>query len=200
MKTLALTFISAAAIVGAALIYDKATTSESFEQNIMIGKTIVTHDAAGRPVNQITLTTNGKEWEETMMKQTSYEGDEVKTATYCKQDGQWVATTKTTFANVGGTLTISRIEKMTPDGQWKTQAEIDLADLSDDNGLLNDIVFDENGNLIMNATYVYDNGARQGLQKEEYQYNNDQISQTVSYSWDPDGKWQKQMVSNLLAK
>ena len=200
MKTLAVTFLTAAAIVIAALAYDKATNTNSLNNDIMIGKTIVTHDAAGRPVNQITLTTNGKQWEETMMKQTTYEGDSVKTATFSKQDGQWVATTMSTYTNVEGTLILARIEYAAPNGKWATQAELNTDDLSEDNGLLNDIVFDANGTLVMNATYIYDNGNRKGLQKEEYQYSDNKISQTVSYTWEEDGEWQKHIVANQLAK
>lgn len=200
MKTLAITFVSALLIVGAALLYDNMKGVETTEGEIMVGKTVVTYDATGRAVNELTLTTNGKEWKETMMKQMSYTGGTVETATYVKNEGEWVATARMTYENVEGTLALTKVERMGADGQWSTQAEIDLADLSDDEGMMNDMVFDASGNLIMNATYVYDEQGRRGIQKEEYDYEQDRLKRRVSYEWGEEGDWQKQLVSNLMAR
>ena len=199
MKTLVITFMSAIAIVVAALTYDMIT-SDGNANDHLVGKTIVSHDSLGRPVNLLTLTTTGKEWKETMMKQNTYNGNSVTSATYIKENGNWVATTKFTYDNVDGTLALTKIEQMTPDGNWATQAEIDLADLSEDDGMMNDMVFDADGNLVMNATYLYKGDNRTGIQKEEYTYEGSQMKRTTSYSWGENGNWQKQIVTNMFVK
>lgn len=199
MKTLAITFISALTIICVALAFDKSSATDATGDGCLVGKTIVTHDALGRICNELTLTTNGKEWEETMMRRTSYDGDNVETVTYRRQDGDWQATTKMTFAKTGEALVCTSAAVMEADGEWHRMAQRDLTDLGDDAGLVDDMVFDSKGNLVMKATYVYENGRKVGLSKEEFTYNGGRARQRTSYSWD-DGAWQRQVVANVVTK
>lgn len=199
MKTLAITFISALTIICVALAFDKSSAAGPAGDGCLVGKTIVTHDALGRVCNELTLTTNGKEWEETMMRRTSYDGDNVEAVTYKRKDGDWQATTKMTFSKAGETLACTAVAVMETDGEWRQVAKRDLTDLSDGDGLVDDMVFDSKGNLIMKATYVYESGRKVGLDKEEYTYNDGRARQRTSYSWD-DGAWQRQVVANVVTK
>lgn len=197
MKTLAVTFISALAIICIAITYDKSAAANDSGRDFLVGKTIVTHDSQGRPISELTLTARGNAWEETMMKRTSYDGPAIESVVYTKTNDGWKASTRQTYVNTGGVLVCTSISRMASDGEWDVQIARDVEDLSDGDDHLDDMEFDSRGNLVMKATYVYNGDSRVGLQKEEYFYDGGKMSQTTSYSWDG-GSWQKQMVSNLV--
>ncbi len=91
MKTLAITFFTAVAIVALALVCDVTTSAGSDDSKGLIGKTILSRDSKGRVTSELTIAIDGKKWQETFMKQLSYYDNKIEAVTYKKVDGSWLA-------------------------------------------------------------------------------------------------------------
>lgn len=196
MKTLAVTFLSAIAIICAAIICDSLTNESCDEDACLVGKTIVSRDIYGRVTNELTLAINGKEWRETSMKQVSYSDNKVETTTYDKVNGTWVPVSRLVSVSVNGVDATKTYYEADAAGHWSIAANFDEADLSNDD-VVDDLVFDANGNIVMQATYVYNGDKRVGLQKEEYEYEGNSQVRRTSYSWGAD-QWRKDLSSKLI--
>lgn len=198
MKTLAITFFTAIAIVGIALICDAASGKTSTEEAALVGKTIVTRDDYGRVISELTLAINGKEWEEAEMRQYSYYDNKSEAVTYKKVDGAWAATSKVVTVTANGMPVSLAYFSSTPRGEWNEVAEQKADDLSCDE-VVDDLVFDANGNLVMKATYLYNEDGKVGLDKEEYGYEANSQKTRVQYAWNGNS-WIKTVSSKVVAQ
>lgn len=198
MKTLAITFFTAIAIIGIALICDVASGKVSTEEAGLVGKTTITRDSRGRVISELTVAINGKEWQETSMKQLSYYDNKNEAVTYKKVDGAWMATSKVVTETSNGVPVCYSYFVSSPSGRWVEVAEQKADDLSS-NDVVDDVVFDAEGNLVMKATYVYKDGERLGLQKEEYGYEDNTQKTRVFYAWNGDS-WNKMVSAKVVAE
>lgn len=198
MKTLAITFFSAIAIIGVAMFFDMMSVRDNVSEDCLIGKTILTRDAAGRVTSELTIAINGKEWQETSMKQLSYYDNKTEIVTYNKVDGSWSAASKVVSAIVNGEPVSSTYYSATADGKWLAVAEQKEDDLSNSD-VVDDLVFDADGNLIMKATYLYKGDSKIGLQKEEYGYEGSTEKTRVFYAWG-ENHWNKTLSSRIVVE
>lgn len=198
MKTLAITFFTAVAIIGIALVCDYASTTISASDNALVGRTTITRDSQGRVVSEVTVAINGKEWQETAMKQLSYYDNKTEAVTYKKVDGVWIPTSKLVTETEDGMPVSYAYFTSAPNGSWIELAQQQADDLSSSD-VLDDVVFDANGNVVMKATYVYHNGERTGIEKEEYAYEGNTPKSRVSYAWSGNG-WNKSLFSEYVAE
>lgn len=198
MKSLAITFFTAIAIVGIALICDVASGKVSTEENGLVGKTTITRDSRGRIISELTVAINGKEWQETSMRQLSYYDNKNEAVTYKKVDGSWMATSKVVTETSNGVPVSLSYFVSSPSGRWVEVAEQKADDLSS-NDVVDDVVFDADGNLVMKATYVYKDGERLGIQKEEYGYEDNTQKTRVFYAWNGD-RWSKTVSAKVVSE
>lgn len=198
MKTLVITFFTAIAIIGIALICDVASRNVSEQETGLVGKTVITRDTRGRVITELTMAISGKEWQETAMKQLSYYDNKNEAVSYKKVDGSWAATSKVVTETANGVPVNYTYFISSPSGRWVKVAEQQADDLSS-NDVVDDIVFDENGNVVMKATYVYRNGEKLGIQKEEYGYEGDTQNTRVLYSWAGDS-WSRTVSTKVVAE
>ncbi len=198
MKTLAVTFFTAIAIVCVAIVCDMASGRNTTEDSGLVGKTILTHDSEGRITSELTIAINGKEWQETSMKQLSYYDNKVEAVTYNKVNGAWTAASKVVTESVNGEPANSTYFEADPSGKWVAVAEQKGDDLSDDE-VVDDMVFDAEGNLVMKATYVYKGDNKVGISKEEYGYEGSTQKSRVSYAW-VGNAWNKTVSAKLIAE
>lgn len=199
MKTLATTFALATAIIIGAIAYSNSNSNASEMEVYNNGRTIVSHDALGRIVSELDVVADGKEWNETTLRQTTYEDNTAETVTYIKENGMWVAKTRQISEMSNGTISNVIRYDMSIDGRWVVKGEMPTNDLSQESSIVDDMMFDAQGNLVMKATYQYDNDGKHGLEKDEYVYVNGERKRTVSYTWN-DNAWQKTSVNNIVSK
>ena len=178
MKSLAVTFFTAIAIISLALIFDVTSSDGVTTASGRVGKTILTRDSQGRVTSELTFAIDGKKWEEAVMKQLSYYDNKIETVTYKKADGVWNASSKVVTETEGGKPVRSTFFQASESGKWIVIAEQKADDLSN-NDVVDDLVFDSAGNLVMKATYAYRDGQKVGLQKEEYGYENNKQKMKV---------------------
>lgn len=201
MKTLAITFAFALAIISLAIY--KGSVNSSATVNYDNGRTIITYDAMGRVVSELSMITDGKKWKETTLRQTKYNGQFAETTTYVKRNtahGEaWIAASRQVCEIAcGKSAYVVRYESL-KDDKWAVEAERASNDLAAESDIVDDLVFDDKGNLVMKATYKWDEDGKKGLQMEEYQYDNNEYMRLVSYAWSNDG-WEKKAVSNIIVK
>ena len=77
----------------------------------------------------------------------------------------------------------SSVSVASPEEDWVKSIEARLASLSAEADVVDDLVFDAEGNIIMSATYKWQDNAKKGVNKYEYAYNNGSLSQVTSYVW-----------------
>lgn len=63
MKSLAVTFFTAIAIISLALIFDVTSSNGVTTASGRVGKTILTRDSQGRVTSELTFAIDGKKWE-----------------------------------------------------------------------------------------------------------------------------------------
>lgn len=198
MKSLAVTFFTAIAIISLALIFDVTSSDGVTTASGRVGKTILTRDSQGRVTSELTFAIDGKKWEETVMKQLSYYDNKIETVTYKKADGVWNASSKVVTETEGGKPVRSTFFQASQSGKWIVIAEQKADDLSN-NEVVDDLVFDSAGNLVMKATYAYRDGQKVGLQKEEYGYENNKQKMKVFYAWNGNS-WSKTVSAKVVAE
>lgn len=198
MKTLAITFFTAVAIIGIALFCDYASSSITTDESSLVGRTTITRDSQGRVVSELTVAINGKEWQETAMKQLSYYDNKIEAVTYKKVDGAWIPTTKLVTETDGGMPVSYAYFSSAANGNWVELAQQKVDDLSS-NDVVDDVVFDANGNIVMKATYVYHDGEKTGIEKEEYAYEGNTPKSRVSYAWSGSA-WNKTLSAEYVAE
>lgn len=198
MKTLAVTFFTAIAIIALALVCDMAARNFASD-NALVGKTTVTRDAYGRVVSELTVAFDGNEWRETTMRKLSYYDGQNEAVSYEKVDGLWVATSKVVTETLNGQPVSFTYYVASPNGsKWDRVAKQMANDLSSSD-VLDDYVFDADGNLVMKATYVYRDGEKLGISKEEFSYQDNTPTSRVSYAWNGDS-WDKALSSDFVGE
>ena len=197
MKNLIFTFGLAIAIIGGAIAVDTIFGTDS--ENCKLCKTVIEKDAKGRVTQEITLTADDKAWVETSKKETEYTPSFIETISYVKKGEEWVATDREiSSVRMGLVTSVSTFAKAC-DGSWVKTSERDLNNLSSDLDLVEDLVFDANGNLIMKATYEWTENGKSGISKEEYEYAQGETNKVTSYNWNG-RSWEMATISSVVAK
>ncbi len=98
----------------------------------------------------------------------------------------------------GGEPVSSTFFEAAPSGRWNFVAEQKSDDLSSSD-VVDDMVFDADGNLVMMATYAYRDGVKVGLRKEEYGYDDNKQKTRVLYAWSGDS-WSRAVSTKVVAE
>lgn len=199
MKHLTVTFGLAVGIICSVVIYNKVQSNVFDMQSAKVAKTIVETDSEGRVISELTMVISGNRWVEESKRVISYAHDYKIEAVYEHQNDVWVEQEKIISSYYNNSLIKTVSYTLTENEKWVESSKKSFDDLSYDDGTMHDMVFDKDGNLIMSATYKWDEGENiAGVEKNEYVYNNNGMpSRQISYNWD--GKeWRKAEVADLL--
>ena len=199
MKTLAITFFTAIAIISVALACDYVSSTATSDANGLVGRTTVTRDSQGRVISELTVTIDGNEWRETSMKKLSYNDNKTEAVSYEKVDGSWVATSKVVTETAEGVAVSNTYYVASANGSKWEQVGRQMANDLSSSDVLDDYVFDADGNLVMKATYVYHDGQKLGIEKEEYSYTDNAPATRVSYAWNGDS-WGRALAAEYVGE
>jgi hypothetical protein len=199
MKHLTITFGLAVGLICAAMWYNKTQSNDMEAGTATIAKTIVETDAEGNVTSELTMVISGNRWVEKSKKEISYAQGCRTELNFDYVNGIWVEVSKVVkmygeYETLNNEVCYAMSNK-----EWIEKGNKTYTDLSLDNGLLEDLVFDKDGNLIMSATYEWnDNAKNKGVNKVEYVYDgNGMPCRMISYAWDGES-WSKEQVSDIL--
>ena len=195
MKNVVITFALAIVIIGAALAYNSNAAGHevaSYKQT----RTVVVSDNTGRTVEVLTKEIDGGKWVETKKQSLKYSDGNVETVSYLKQGDEWSPVEKEVSYLCEGNV-ISATHYVMDNGVWSVGSVDDYADLSAGTDVVDDMVFDKDGNLVIKSTYKWSGDVKTGLSREDYEYANGKCSRTISYAWN-NGGWEKTEVSDIL--
>lgn len=197
MKKLIITFTLSIGIICAIVFYNIYKGDDATSEVTFI-KTLVQNDSVGRPSVTLTLELVDNKWIESELSEKFYDESSTTTIISAFVNGNWEKREKIIEDYYNGQVQGKTIYKPLND-EWKFESKVNLTDdLSKDNGIFHDIVFDMYGNLIMDATYMWNDKNNIGLNKEEYIYDeNEKMIQKISYVWQ-NNQWQKNLVADLL--
>lgn len=197
MKNLAIVFGVALAIVLGTMIYGYHGGPSATPANACrVTRTVLTLDEQSRPVAAVVYQQQDGEWVPVAKTETTYDGQTSEATTYELRNCEWTPVARTVSESACGIELAKRTYQMTPGGEWQLTYQRQSDDLALDDGLFDDVLFDAHGHVLMKATYAWDDNGKVGLEKTEYQYDGDDPTQSVSYSWNGSG-WNKQQVSQI---
>lgn len=196
MKQLAITFGVALAIILGTMIY--GTFSEPQAQlSLRQTKTVLTLDEQQRPITAVTYAAQGDKWVPVAKTETSYGDLENESIDYLMSNCEWTPQRREVAESVCGIELGKRLYQMGADGAWQLTAQRSSDDLSLDDGLVDDVVFDTQGRVVMKATYAWDATSKVGLQKTEYNYEGGRTKEVTSYVWSG-ADWRKDAISQVV--
>lgn len=199
MKHLTITFAVAVGLICVAIMYNKAQVNENEMGTTTIAKTIVETDVEGKVTSELTMVIEGNRWVEKSKKEISYAHGCKTEVTYAFEDMKWVEVAKVVKSYSGEESLSNEVCYAMTDRVWVEKENKSYTDLSKDNGVLEDTVYDKDGNLIMSATYKWEDEEKEtGIEKTEYVYDAEgSLCRVVSYTWN--GKsWNKEQVADML--
>lgn len=199
MKNLTITFALAVSLICSAVIYNKIQHDEQGQSSTTVAKTIVETDDEGRPSVEMTMVISGNRWVERSKKLYAYSNNCTIETLYNCYNGDWVAEEKIISSYNNNSLIKTVSYSLADNETWVESSKESFDDLSYDDGMMHDLVFDKDGNLIMSAVYKWDDDSVEtGVEKVEYVYDNNGIPMRhISYCWVGD-TWQKTEVSDFL--
>lgn len=195
MKNVVITFALAIVVIGAAVAYN-SLAAENEVANYKQTRTVVVNDNTGRVIEVLTKEVDGEKWVETKKQAMTYADGKVETVSYLKEDGDWSPVEKVVSYLCKGNV-LSATHYTLEGGVWNVGRVDDYADLSANSDVVDDMVFDKDGNLVMKSTYLWDGNAKKGVSREDYEYANGKCSRSISYVWN-NGTWEKTVVSDIL--
>ena len=199
MKHLTITFAVAVGLICVAIMYNKAQANENEMGTTTIAKTIVETDVEGKVTSELTMVIEGNRWVEKSKKEISYAQGCKTEVTYAFEDTKWIEVAKVVKSYSGEESLSNEVCYAMTDRVWVEKENKSYTDLSKDNGVLEDTVYDKDGNLIMSATYKWEDEEKEaGIEKTEYVYDAEgSLCRVVSYTWN--GKsWNKEQVADML--
>jgi hypothetical protein len=199
MKHLTITFGLAVGLICMVILYNKSQSNELEAGTTTIAKTIVETDANGNVTSELTMVIAGNRWVEKTKKMMSY-GQGCKTeVNYEFNDGKWVEVSKVVKLYNAEEVLNNEVMYAMANQIWVEIEKRSYDDLSTDSDVMEDLVFDKDGNLIMCATYMWNGSVKdKGVNKTEYVYDGGGAPcRQISYDWKNDS-WHKSQVSDLL--
>lgn len=199
MKHLTITFAIAVGLICSAVVYNMVQHNTAIESSAVVSKTIVEKDAMDRVSIELTMVISGNRWVERSKKIYAYTPDCVIETMYNSVSGEWVASTKKISTYYNNSL-IETVSYTLADGlNWIERRKESFDDLSCDDGLMHDMVFDKDGKLLMSATYKWaEDNVTLGVEKKEYVYDeNGMANKHITYCW-VGNTWEKTEVSDIL--
>lgn len=199
MKYLTITFGIAVSLICSTVIYNKVQHNEEDLNSAMVAKTIVETDEEGRSSVELTMVISGNRWIEDSKRVFAYSKDCKIETIYNSRNGKWVAVEKHISSYNNNSLIETVSYTLADNNQWIESGKESFEDLSYDDGMVHDMVFDKNGNLIMSATYKWDEETMaNGVSKSEFVYdNNGMPCRHISYNWE-DNSWQKSEIADYI--
>ncbi|MBP5365262.1 MAG: hypothetical protein J6Y82_05000 [Bacteroidales bacterium] len=199
MKRITLIFALSITLIAAVAAYNFYNHSDHDQNHYTIARTIVHTNPDNLITSKITMTLQNDKWIESTKVEYNYNGNQIEEIRFESHNGNWEKTKKIVRELNDAKALISKTTyTYNQSNTWETDTEEQFTDLSLDNNLLHDMVFDKNGNLIMDATYNWSEGLSNGITKEEYTYEKDgKPNQTISYVWSSN-EWVKDEVSDML--
>ena len=199
MKHLTITFGLAVGLICMVILYNKSQSNELEAGTTTIAKTIVETDANGNVTSELTMVIAGNRWVEKTKKMMSYEQGRKTEVNYEFNDGKWVEVSKVVKLYNAEEVLNNEVMYAMANQVWVETEKRSYDDLSADSDVMEDLVFDKEGNLIMCATYMWNGSVKdKGVNKTEYVYDGSGAPcRQISYNWKNDS-WHKSQVSDLL--
>lgn len=199
MKNLTITFGLAVGLICAVIVYNKVQSNEVESGTTAVAKTIVETDSEGNVTSELTMVISGNRWVEKSKKEYAYSAGVRTETTYDFRRDEWVEVAKVISKYDVNNVLVGEEKYSLANNEWVQDGKKSYNDLSFDDGEMEDMVFDKDGNLLMSATYEWVNGVKgEGVEKNEYVYNGSGMPcRHISYSWNGQD-WQKRQVSDLL--
>lgn len=120
------------------------------------------------------------------------------TISYAFVDSRWMPMSKVIVEHTeNGSEMSESVYTAGSDGHWMLLSHTSLTDLSQDNEMWNDVVFDANGNEVMVARYIWsDSNKVRGVGKKVCEYSESGLCEKqVNFEW-VDDKWMEVSVSD----
>lgn len=81
------------------------------------------------------------------------------------------------------------------EANWSEAVEARLASLAEESDIVDDLIFDANGHVLMLATYSYQGNVKSGMDKKEYDYDDKgNLRGVTTYAWNGND-WKKSAAS-----
>lgn len=198
MKKLTIIFALSLSVIIAIASYNTYKSNDD-NKSIVFTKTIINTNNNNQILSKTTLTLNGTKWIETSKIEYEYKEDSTTEILYGFSNGNWLREKKIINEYNNSSLISKTIYTFNNSKHiWIEHSKENYTDLSVDDDTFHDLVFDMYGNLIMDATYQWQDQIGEGLTKEEYTYlPNGMPNQKTSYIWQGN-QWVKSEVSDLL--
>lgn len=199
MKRITLIFALSITLIAVVVAHNFFNHSDNDQNHYTIARTIVHTNPDNMISSKITMTLKNDKWVESSKVEYNYNGNQIEEICFENRNGNWEKTKKIVRELNDTKALISKTTyTYNQSNTWETDTEEQFTDLSLDDNLVHDIVFDKDGNLIMDATYKWDEGSSNGISKEEYTYEKDgKPHQKISYVWSSN-EWVKDEVSDML--
>ncbi|MBQ3634919.1 MAG: hypothetical protein II951_04805 [Bacteroidales bacterium] len=83
------------------------------------------------------------------------------------------------------------------EAKWSEAIEARLASLAEETDVVDDLVFDNNGHVVMSATYCWSGESKNGMDKKVFDYDdNGNLKSVTSYAWSGND-WKKEATRNI---